>query len=191
MKTGLFFGTFNPVHSGHIRIARYFTEEVHLDRILFIISPHNPLKKKTGLLDAEKRLEMVRLAISGYKNFEVSDIEFHLSQPSYTYITLDKIKEKFPQDELLLLMGSDSLSSIEKWKNYQYILENFTIYVYPRLQGRILAKYRHHPHIRFFDAPMINISATDIRYKILTGKSVKELTTPEVSEYLLKNGIYR
>jgi len=189
MKTGLFFGTFNPIHTGHLIIAQYFINFGDLDKILFIVSPHNPLKNKEDLIDANTRLEMVRLSIEDNDKFEVSAIEFQLPLPSYTFQTLEKLKEEQPDEEFIVLMGSDSLATIEKWKNFNYILDYFKIYVYPRFQSNISNTCKQPPNIIFFDAPQVNISATLIRQHLKANKSIKYLVLPKIEAYIKKANI--
>ena len=191
MKSGLFFGTFNPIHIGHLIIAQYFLDHAGLDNIRFIVSPHNPLKDKSSLIEAADRLAMVRLAISDNPGFILSDIEFQLPLPSYTVQTLKKISRDEPETELIILMGQDSLDSIEKWKDYQFILENFAIYVYPRKSGqRGKTKKKQLKNIQYFDAPLMDISATWIRENIKNNKSIKYLTPTVVIEYLKTHSLY-
>lgn len=132
MKTGLFFGSFNPIHNGHMVIANYFAEFSDLKQVWFVVSPHNPLKPAGSLLNDFQRLQLVELAIGDYRKMKVSKIEFGLPKPSYTINTLTHLQEKFPQHEFVLIMGSDNLHTFHKWKNYEQILEYFSIYIYPR-----------------------------------------------------------
>jgi nicotinate-nucleotide adenylyltransferase len=132
MKIGLFFGSFNPVHVGHMVLANYMLEYTDLDKIWFVISPHNPLKKKSSLLDEKHRLQLVNLAIGDNAKIKASDIEFKLPQPSYTVVTLAYLKEKHPEYEFALILGEDNLLSFNKWKNYEEILKHHQLYVYPR-----------------------------------------------------------
>ncbi|MES2397716.1 MAG: nicotinate (nicotinamide) nucleotide adenylyltransferase, partial [Bacteroidota bacterium] len=131
MKVGLFFGSFNPVHTGHLVLANYMLEYTDLERIWFVVSPHNPLKKKSTLLDEKQRLQMVDLAIGDNIKLKASNIEFNLPQPSYTIVTLTYLKEKYPQHEFVLIMGADNLENFHKWKNYEEILKHHQLYIYP------------------------------------------------------------
>ena len=133
MKIGLYFGTFNPIHIGHLIIANHLAEHSDLQQIWMVVTPHNPLKQKNTLLDDRQRLHMVRLATEDFPKIKPSDIEFKLPQPNYTVNTLSHLKEKFPQHEFAIIMGEDNLNSLHKWKNHMYILENHDIYIYPRI----------------------------------------------------------
>ncbi len=136
MKIGLYFGTFNPIHVGHLIIANHMAEHADLDQVWMVVTPHNPLKKKNTLLDDYHRLQMVHLATEDFPKIKPSDIEFKLSQPNYTVNTLVHLQEKYPNYEFSLIMGEDNLKSFHKWKNYEAILENHEIYVYPRLEAK-------------------------------------------------------
>lgn len=184
MKTGLFFGTFNPIHYGHLIIAQYFINHTDVEKICFIVSPHNPLKSKQELINANHRLEMTRLAISGNDKFEVSDIEFHLPLPSYTVQTLKKLKTDFTEKEFIIIMGSDSLYSLNKWRDFQFLLENFQLYIYPRFNFPYKKQNYPKARITLFEAPMIGISATEIRNNISVGKSNQYLAPLSVIDYL-------
>ena len=142
MKVGLFFGTFNPIHVGHLTIANYIAEFSDLEQVWFVVTPHSPFKKKNSLLDNNQRLEMVYRATKDYDKLKPSDIEFNLPQPNYTINTLVHLEEKFPNHEFSLIMGEDNLKSFHKWKNYQMILETHDIYVYPRIsEGRVETEF--------------------------------------------------
>src|SRR3989338_8579695 len=171
MKIGLFFGSFNPIHIGHLIIAETMVEETDLDQVWFVVSPHNPYKNPDSLAHAFDRYEMVQRAISEDKRFAVSDIEFHLSKPNFTIHTLIHLKEKFPKYEFVLIMGSDNLSSFTKWKNYEEILKNYFIYVYPR-KNNSPTEFMNHPKIKVIEAPLLDISASAIRKSIKENKTV-------------------
>lgn len=172
MKTGLFFGSFNPVHSGHMILASYMTEFTDLDRVWFVVSPHNPLKEKSTLLADHHRLALVNEAIGDHSKFKASDIEFTLPQPSYTVNTLAYLKEKYPKENFSLIMGADNLESLHKWKNYEEILNNYSIYVYPR-PGSTGGKLSSHPNVKMTDAPVMEISSTMIRDGIRKKKDMR------------------
>ncbi|HET6991926.1 MAG TPA: nicotinate (nicotinamide) nucleotide adenylyltransferase, partial [Bacteroidia bacterium] len=146
MKIGLFFGSFNPIHVGHLILANYMLEFTELERIWFVITPHNPLKEKKTLLNDNHRLQMVRLAIGENTKMKASTIEFKLPQPSYTVNTLAHLADKFPDHEFSLIMGADNLNSFHKWKNYEFILEHYKIFVYPRPDADG-GKFRNHPSV--------------------------------------------
>jgi nicotinate-nucleotide adenylyltransferase len=189
MKVGLFFGSFNPVHVGHLVIANHFVEFGDLDEVWLVVTPHNPLKKKITLANDYDRLHLVNLAITDNPKLRASDIEFRLPKPSYTVETLAYLSEKYPQHEFALLMGGDNLQTFNRWKNYEFLLANYQIYVYQRPEYSLDA-WRTHPNIRIFDAPMMSISASFIRESIRAGKSVQYLVHDAVREYLDKSGLY-
>lgn len=197
MKIGLYFGTFNPIHIGHLIIANHMAEHADLDQIWMVVTPHNPLKKKDTLLKDALRLELVHLATEGYPKIKPSDIEFKLPQPSYTVNTLAYIQEKYPNNEFSLIMGEDNLKSFHKWKNYEVILQNHDIYVYPRLDAKnSLAEVKkntleNHPKIHFIDAPVVEISATFIREAIKKNINIQPLLPNKVWEYINHNNLYR
>lgn len=202
MKIGLYFGTFNPIHVGHLIIANHMAEHANLDQVWMVVTPHNPLKKKNTLLDDYHRLEMVHLATASFEKIKPSDIEFKLSQPNYTVNTLVHLQEKYPNHEFSLIMGEDNLKTLHKWKNYEVILENHHIYVYPRLEARdqngeiVLTdednfKLKSHPKIHVIDAPIVEISATFIRNNIKEGKNIQPLLPPKVWEYIDHNNFYK
>lgn len=188
-KIGLFFGSFNPIHIGHLIMAEYFVENTDLKEIWFVVSPNNPMKKKESLLSEHQRLYMVNLAVEDDARFRSSDIEFHLSLPSYTCHTLVHLQEKYPDKEFVLIMGEDNLETIEKWKNYEFILENYSIYAYPRI-GSDGGKYKNHPHVTFVSAPYIGISATMIRNGIAEGKTMHYFMHPKVAQFIDEMRLY-
>lgn len=189
-KTGLFFGSFNPVHIGHLIIANYMATQTDLRQVWFVVSPHNPLKAKQSLARDHDRLHLVRLAIGDNPRLRASDIEFKLPQPSYTIDTLTHLKEKYPERTFVLIMGSDNLATLHKWKNHELILRDYELYVYRR-PGTPTAGWEQHPHVHCFDAPMMHLSATYIRDCIKAGKSVQYLVPEPVFEYLDSSGLYR
>lgn len=193
MKIGLFFGSFNPVHVGHIIIAHHLIEHSDLDRIWMVVTPHNPHKKKASLLDNYQRLHMVELATKNYESILPSNIEFNLPQPNYTTHTLAHLHDKYPKHEFALIMGEDNLNSLHKWKNYEVILNNYSIYIYPRITPTDTPEeLKNHPNIhRVKEAPVIEISSTFIRKNIQAGKSVRPLLDPEVLEYIEHNLFYK
>lgn len=172
MKIGLFFGSFNPIHVGHMVLANYMLEFTGQDQIWFVVSPHNPLKKKSTLLSDVHRLALVRAAIGDNTKYKASNIEFSLPQPSYTVNTLAYLQEKYPGDEFSLIMGSDNLESLRKWKNFEVILEQYKILVYPR-PGFAGGEFAKHKNVVMTDAPKMNISSTMIRESIKAGKNMQ------------------
>lgn len=206
MKIGLYFGTFNPIHVGHLIIANHMAEHSDLEQIWMVVTPHNPLKKKDTLLDDYHRLHLVHLATEDYPKIKPSDFEFKLPQPNYTVNTLAHLQEKFPQHEFSLIMGEDNLKSLHKWKNYEVILQNHAIYVYPRLEVKagtdetitsndgvfgLKNAQKLEAKIHFIDAPIIGISATFIRDNIKKGKNVQALLPSKVWEYIDYNNFYK
>lgn len=192
MNIGLYFGTFNPIHVGHMIIANHIAEFSDLDQVWMVVTPHNPLKKKETLLDDYKRLELVFLATEDYPKIKPSDIEFKLPQPNYTTHTLAHLKDKFPQHTFSLIMGEDNLKSLHKWKNYEYLMANHQIYVYPRIShaaGDL--NFSNHPNVHLIDAPVVEISSTFIRECITNGKNVRPLVPEKVWSYIDDNNLYR
>lgn len=192
MKIGLFFGSFNPIHIGHLIIANHLVEYSDLDKIWFVVTPHNPFKKKTTLLDNHQRLEMVYRATKEYDALSPSDIEFNLPQPNYTINTLVHLEEKHPTYTFSLIMGEDNLKSFHKWKNYELILENHDIYTYPRIsEGTVETQFIGHNKIHHVKAPIMELSSTFIRKSIKAGKNVKPMLPQHVWEYLDEMNFYR
>ena len=192
MKIGLYFGTFNPIHVGHLIIANHIAEHSDLDQVWMVVTPHNPLKKKSTLLADHHRLEMVFLATEDFPKIKPSDIEFKLSQPNYTVNTLVHLEEKYPEHTFSLIMGEDNLKSFHKWKNYEAILAHHEIYVYPRLDATAENPlFKNHPKIHLIDAPVVEISSTSIRENIKKGKNVLPLLPPKVWEYIDHNNFYK
>lgn len=181
--TGLYFGSFNPIHIGHLAIANYFVEYANLDELWFVVSPQNPLKHKSTLLPDYHRLELVNLALRDYSKFRVSNIEFSLSNPSYTANTLAHLDEKYPNREFSLIIGEDNLSSFHKWKNYEHILENRKLLVYPRPNSNV-SKFHNHPNVQIIDAPNMEISSSFIRNSINDGKDVQFFLPEKVWDYI-------
>lgn len=192
MKIGLYFGTFNPIHIGHLIIANHMAEYSDLQEIWLIVTPHNPHKEKSTLLDDRNRYHMVQLATENFPKLKPSDIEFNLPQPNYTVNTLAHLKDKFPKHEFSLIMGEDNLNSLHKWKNYEYILENHEIYIYPRLNsGAINEQFINHPKIHKIAAPVVEISSTFIRENIKNNKNIRPLLPEKVWEEIDYNNFYK
>ena len=192
MKIGLYFGTFNPIHIGHLIISNYMADYTDLDQVWLIVSPQNPLKKKKSLLEDYHRLAIVRVAIDDNLKLRVSDIEFKMERPSYTSNTLAYIKEKYPQHQFNLIMGEDNLRTFHKWKNYELILDHHDIYVYPRIsEGNIETQFDNHKKIHKVDAPIMELSSTFIRKSIKEGKNVRPMLPEHVWEYLDEMSFYK
>ncbi|MES2545302.1 MAG: nicotinate (nicotinamide) nucleotide adenylyltransferase [Bacteroidota bacterium] len=192
MNIGLYFGTFNPIHIGHLIIANHLAEHSDLDQIWMVVTPHNPLKKKATLLDDAHRLQMVFLATADFPKIKPSDIEFKLPQPNYTVNTLVHLQEKYPDYTFSLIMGEDNLKSFHKWKNYEAILQNHDLYVYPRVSSEVNNPiFENHPKIHLIHAPIVEISSTFIRENIKNKKNVQPLLSNKVWEYIDHNNFYK
>ena len=192
MKVGLYFGTFNPIHVGHLIIANHIVENSNLDQLWMVVTPHNPLKKKSGLLADYHRLQMVHLATEDYDKIIPSDIEFKLPQPNYTVNTLAHLQEKFPQHQFSLIMGEDNLKSLKKWKNFELILNDYHLYVYPRIStDEVPEEFLNHPNIHKVNAPIIELSSTFIRNGIKEQKNIKPMLDAKVWEYINHNLFYK
>lgn len=192
MKVGLYFGTFNPIHIGHLVIANHMAEYGNLDQVWFVVTPQSPFKTKQSLLDDYQRLEMVYRATEAYSKLKQSDIEFGMTQPNYTIDTLTYLKEKHPDYSFSLIMGEDNLKSFHKWKNYMLILENHELHVYPRLtKVDTVSKEEVLKKVHRIDAPIMEISSTFIRKAIKQGKNVKPLLPEAVWQYLDEMNFYK
>jgi len=197
-RIGLYFGTFNPIHVGHLIISNYMTGYTNLDEVWLVVSPLNPLKKKESLLKDYHRLNLVRIAIEDNPNLKACDEEFNLPKPSYTIYTLAHLKEKFPKYNFNLIMGEDNLRSFKKWKNHEEILKSHYLYVYPRIltEQEKLEKTKNipivkHSNIIRCEAPVMKISSSFIRKAISENKDVRYLLTPEVFKYVDEMNFYK
>ncbi|HTH82983.1 MAG TPA: nicotinate (nicotinamide) nucleotide adenylyltransferase [Mucilaginibacter sp.] len=190
MKIGLLFGSFNPIHIGHLIIANYLANHTTLDKVWLVVSPQNPLKKYGDLINTYDRLEMAKLATDNSNNIKVSDVELKLPQPSYTIDTLTHLKEKYPEHEFALIMGSDNLVTLPKWKNYKLILRDYQIFVYPR-PGYENAELASHPSVTITMTPQMELSATFIRKSIAEKKNVQYFVPDAVLEFIDSKGLYR
>jgi len=188
-KIGLYFGSFNPIHIGHIAIAGYMTEFTELEQVWFVVSPHNPLKKKEGLLAGHHRLDMVQIAIGNNEKFQACDIEFRLPIPSYTIDTLTSLKEKYPKHKFCLIMGEDNIYTLHKWKNPEELLKQCPIYVYPRQNvvkhsSPILKRLISSAEIHYVNAPLMDISGTFIRNGVKQRKNMSYFVPSQVWRYI-------
>ena len=189
VKTGLFFGSFNPIHIGHMILAEYMVEFTPLQEVWFVVSPQNPLKEKSSLLADYHRLAMVNIAVEDDARIRSCNIEFKMSQPSYTIDTLTYLGEKHPGRQFILIGGTDILPSFHKWKNYRELLKQYEIYIYNRPYYDP-GEYRNHPNITFFDAPLIEISASFIRDSIEEGKDIRYMLPEKVYTYIREMHFY-
>lgn len=192
-KVGLFFGTFNPIHIGHLIIANHLVEFSDLDEVWFVITPQSPFKTKQSMLDDLHRYQMVYEAVQEYPKLKPSKIEFDLPQPNYTINTLAHLDEKYGDDhQFALIMGEDNLKSFHKWKNYETILELYAIYVYPRVsEGTVDHQFKRHPKITKVDAPIMEISSTFIRKAHKAGKNIRPMLPESVWKYMDEMNFYR
>jgi nicotinate-nucleotide adenylyltransferase len=190
MKIGLFFGSFNPVHIGHMVIASYMAEYTDLEQIWMMVSPHNPFKDKLSLLQDYHRLDLVKAAIGDNRKLKASDIEFKLPKPSYTVHTLAHLGEVYPQHQFILIMGRDNLSSLHKWKDYEQILQRHEIYVYPRVNAE-KSDLENHASVKFFEAPLMELSSSFIREAIRQEKDVRYMMPENVWLAIEEKSFYR
>lgn len=189
MHIGLYFGSFNPIHIGHLIIANHIVENADIDKIWFVVSPHNPLKDSHSLLNEYDRLHLVNLAIEGNNKFRASNVEFHLPKPSYTIDTLTYLKEKFPLERFSVIMGADSFQNIQRWKNYEQLLANYPVIVYERPGFEI--KETFGAKITRLQAPLLEVSSTYIRKQIKEHRSIRYLVPDKVMQYIDDSNYYR
>ncbi|NCA86043.1 MAG: nicotinate-nucleotide adenylyltransferase [Clostridia bacterium] len=189
MKIGLLFGSFNPVHIGHMIVAGYMHQFTDLDKVWFVVSPENPLKDKRQLLADHHRLMLLKTAIDDNPTLGVTDIEFKMPRPSFTIDTLTWLSERYPEYEFVLIAGTDILGSLTRWKNYRVLLEFYKIYIYNR-PGFAKGEFASHPAIRYFDAPLLDISSSFIRQAIAAGKDVRYMLPPHVWDYICEMHFY-
>lgn len=184
LKTGIYSGSFNPIHIGHLALANWLCEFGGMDEIWFLVTPHNPLKKRYELMDDNLRYQMVKAAVGDYYKFKASDFEFNLPKPTYTITTLRSLQQAYPDRDFHLIIGADNWVSFEQWKDYQTLLSEFPILIYPR-KGFDIRIPEHYPHIRQVDAPLIEISSTFIRQALNTGKDVRFFIPEAIRKTLL------
>jgi len=190
-RIGLFFGSFNPIHTGHLIIAEYMATRTELQQVWFVVSPHNPLKLRSTLANDFDRLHMVQLAIDDNPRLRASNIEFSLPKPSYTIDTMVYLHEKYPQHEFSLIMGSDNLESLHKWKNYELLIERYPIHIYQREGALSDGTSGPKGDIRYYDVPMMKISSTFIRESIAAGQSIRYMVPDSVYQFLDGSRLYR
>ncbi len=190
IKTGIFGGSFDPIHNGHISLARQALRKIGLDEVWMIVSPHNPLKKQENLTDDRVRLEMARLALTDEPQIVVSDYEFHLPRPSYMWNTLEHIQQDYPDRELYLLIGEDNWETFDQWYHHEEILKKYHIVVYPR-ETSSKVPHRRHRHLRYLRAKLLPVSSTMIREKVKNGESIEGLVPAEIADFIEKNDLYK
>jgi nicotinate-nucleotide adenylyltransferase len=188
-KVGLFFGSFNPIHTGHMVIAGYMLNFTDLDEVWMVISPHNPLKEKKTLLADHHRYAMVQTAIEDHPRLRACNIEFKMPQPSYTIDTLVRLDEKHPDHQFVLIAGTDIFPTFHKWKNYETLLENYKFYIYQR-PGFESGQFASHPHVMIFEAPVMEISSSFIRQAILNGRDIRYFVPDKVYDYIREMHFY-
>lgn len=189
MRVGLYFGSFNPVHVGHLIIATHVINNTELQQVWFVVSPQNPFKKSATLLNANQRLNMVRLAIEGETKLKASNVEFKLPIPSYTIDTLIYLKEKYPKNEFAIIMGSDGFKNLDKWKNYETLIKEYKFYIYKRSDFDVINTLG--AQIVIMDAPMLDISSTRIRKLLKEKKSIRYLVPDIIKEEIENNNYYK
>ncbi len=189
MKIGLFFGSFNPIHIGHLIIANTMATTTDLEQVWFVVSPQNPFKKSKNLLHEFDRLDMVERAIADNSRLKANNIEFSMPKPSYTIDTLARLQEKYPQHTFVLIMGEDNLEQFANWKNYDKILEYFGLYVYPR-PGAVYSAHKEHTNVRLIEAPLLAISATFIRESVRQNRSIRYMVPEPVEEMIVRKKFY-
>ncbi|WP_417430809.1 nicotinate (nicotinamide) nucleotide adenylyltransferase [Halpernia sp.] len=191
-KIGLFFGSFNPIHIGHLILANYILENTDMDELWFVVSPQNPFKEKKSLLKDYHRLDMVQIALKNYPKMRASNVEFSLPTPAYTIDTLTYLKEKYPKNSFSLIMGEDNLKSLPKWKNFEILIKNYQILIYPRISENKTEEITwNQENIHKISAPIIELSATEIRSMIKEGKNVRPMLPPEVFDFLDGSNFYK
>ena len=186
---GLFFGSFNPIHVGHLIIANSMLELTDMDEVWFVVSPQNPFKERKTLLADHHRLQMVRVAIDDNYSMRACDVEMHLPIPSYTVVTLAHLRDRYPDKRFSIIMGGDNLENFTRWRNYEYILENYDLYVYPR-PGSKLGPLAEHGHVHIVEVPIMDISSSYIRRQIAEGHPPRYMLTEPVFKYLTEMHFY-
>lgn len=190
MKIGIFSGSFNPVHIGHIIIANHVIEHYDIDEVWLLVTPHNPLKEESTLLDEKERLRMVELAVAPYEKIIASDFEFSLPRPSYTFETLKSLKNRYLEHDFVLMIGSDNWCDIASWRDYECMLNQFKLLVYPRLDYQISIPKKFRNHVEALDSPILEISSTFIREELKNNKNIRPFVPVEVYEYIKEKNLY-
>lgn len=190
-EIGIFSGSFNPIHNGHLIMANYMCEFANLDEVWLVVTPHNPLKKRDDMLAEQERLKMVELAVAKYDSIKASEVELHMERPSFTINTLEKLSNVHPECNFSLIIGADNWSFFDKWKDSQKIIDNYKILIYPRVEASVSIPESLRETIRLVSAPIIEISSTFIRQCIKEGKNVRAFLPPEVYEHIETANLYR
>jgi len=190
-EIGLFSGSFNPIHVGHLMLASYICEFTRLDEVWFVVTPHNPLKKSGELLDDELRLQMVRLALEDYERIHVSDVEFHLPRPSYTIDTLSRLSQEHPGKNFTLIIGGDNWTYFNRWKAYQLLIDTVPILIYPRMGETVIIPEQYRDTIQLVDAPIVEVSSTFIRNSIRQRRNMRAFLPAKVYDFIEQHGLYR
>ncbi len=190
-EIGIFSGSFNPIHNGHLIMANYMCEFTTLDEVWLIVTPHNPLKSRHDMLDEQDRLKMVELAVNKYNNIKASDVELHMKRPSFTINTLEKLSQEHPDCNFSLIIGADNWSFFDKWKDSEKIIDNYKILIYPRHSFESVVPESLNETIKIVNAPIVEISSTFIRVSIKEGKNIRAFLPPEVYEFVESNSFYR
>lgn len=191
-KIGLFFGTFDPIHKGHLQLANYFAKETDVDKVWFVLTPQNPFKKDANILPDQLRLELITRAVKGNPNLEVCTLEFSLPKPNYTYTTLCELKKQHPNQTFVLLLGEDIISTFKNWKDYDKILAEYRLYVYPRKHNNrtIPAAFQNHPKIHWVRAEQYEISSSQLRAELKKGTDMSAYIPEESWEYIKQKKLY-
>lgn len=190
-KIGIFSGSFNPVHTGHLILANYISEFTDLDEVWFVVTPHNPLKEAIGLLGDDLRLQMVQMAVEEFDHISFSDVEFHLPRPSYTVDTLTALTDQYPDKDFTLIIGGDNWNQFHKWKEPERLIKNYQILVYPRMNEDVVIPAEFATSVYLVDAPVIELSSTFIRKSIRQGKNMRAFLPPKVYDFIVQYGLYR
>lgn len=190
MKIGIFSGSFNPIHIGHLILGNYVVEYTDIEQVWFLVTPHNPLKEENSLIDETERLKMVQLATEAYPKLQASDFEFSLSRPSFTVDTLAALGNKYPEHEFTLIIGGDNWDSINRWKDHEKIIKNHKVLIYPRLDNRLIIPSQIKNTVEAIDAPIVDISSTMIREGFEEEKNMRPFLSSEVYDYIVSNKLY-
>lgn len=187
---GIFSGSFNPIHAGHLILANYLCEFTGLDEMWFVVTPHNPLKESADLLDDDIRLEMVGLALEEFDHMTASDVEFHMPRPSYSIDTLTKLTNEHPDKNFTLIIGGDNWNQFHRWKEYERLMNSYRILIYPRLDEKVVIPEQFHTSIRLVKAPIVEVSSTFIRASIKNGKNMRAFLPPKVYDFIVRKRLY-